>query len=599
MFSNIVYIVKKISNWNVRMLFFSMCSIICDAIRTLIDIFILKYVLDFIMQDTISVVMFLKFILKVGGIKCATYFISRYANVRLGAERVLVRLKFIELRMKSHMQIGYEKLENPRVIELEERAINATRSEGDGVAGMVLHLTGVLRATLIVIVTVGLLSNYNIIIVFIVLVGILTKYFITNCSYKYVKKNVDDKLSFYDKKDRYFDAIAQDYGYGKDIRLLDLAKEMAGRQKSVQSIICAMKQIGHKKWMQNWSWCSLIDIIQNFVVYSYLIMNVYEGKLTLGDFVLFLSGMECLNAVLSELLNSTAQMQKCSRMMNDYRMFIEECNDDAEKEKCKKNVKFKNYSIEFKNVSFKYPGTDKYIINNLSLFIPDGKKIALVGANGAGKTTLIKLACGLYTPTSGSIEIGGVDIGEVSRKNLYGIFAPVFQDNQLFSTTIEKNVSMTSSELTDMERVTESIERASFSEKVAELHWGKDTQLTKILHDDGIDISGGEKQKLSLARALYKNASILILDEPTAAMDPIAESKLYDTFESITDNRTTIYISHRLSSTKFCDKIYLIEDGGVKEEGTHAELMNEKGCYAQMFIKQAENYMDTENEEYI
>ncbi|MDE6724165.1 MAG: ABC transporter ATP-binding protein/permease, partial [Ruminiclostridium sp.] len=217
--------------------------------------------------------------------------------------------------------------------------------------------------------------------------------------------------------------------------------------------------------------------------------------------------------------------------------------------------------------------------------------------NGAGKTTFIKLLLRLYDPTEGVILLNGTDIRKFRRKEYYELFSPVFQNVEVFAFPMAENISMKKTEETDRELSRECAERAGLKEKLDTLKKGVDTELLKIIHDDGIDLSGGEKQKLALARALYKNAPVIVLDEPTAALDALAEYNLYKSFDEIIGNKSAVYISHRLSSTRFCDSIAMFKAGELVEQGTHEELLAKGGAYAEMFEIQAQYYKDENNNE--
>lgn len=250
------------------------------------------------------------------------------------------------------------------------------------------------------------------------------------------------------------------------------------------------------------------------------------------------------------------------------------------------------FSIEFKNVSYQYPGSDTNTIENLNFKIEKGEKIAIVGINGAGKTTIVKLICGLYTPKSGEILINSQPLNDYNREEYYKLFSVVFQDIFMLPLSIAKNISSSTEEETDRQKVQNAINLAGLSSKIDSLPNGINTRLIKSVFEDAVDLSGGEMQKLALARALYKNGKALILDEPTAALDPIAESNIYTEYDRMTVGHTSIFISHRLASTRFCNRIFFLEDGKIIECGNHNELMSQKGKYFEMFDIQSHYYKD-------
>ncbi len=251
-------------------------------------------------------------------------------------------------------------------------------------------------------------------------------------------------------------------------------------------------------------------------------------------------------------------------------------------------------SIEINNLSFCYDGAETDTLKEINLNIHPGEKLAVVGLNGAGKTTLVKNISGLYTPSSGEIRISGHAKDEFNISDYYSLFSVVFQNFDMLCVTIAEIVSSKAAIEADRERVCECLKLAGLWDKVSSLPDGIDTPLNKQVYKNGIDLSGGEKQKLVLAKAIYKDAPILILDEPTAALDPIAENEMYLQYNALTKDKTSIYISHRLSSTRFCDRIVFIENGKIIEEGTHTMLMKQGGKYAEMFEIQSHYYKDGE-----
>ncbi|MBQ8547006.1 MAG: ABC transporter ATP-binding protein [Lachnospiraceae bacterium] len=248
-----------------------------------------------------------------------------------------------------------------------------------------------------------------------------------------------------------------------------------------------------------------------------------------------------------------------------------------------------DFEIEFCNVSFRYPGAKEYSLRNLSLKFKLGKRLAIVGKNGSGKSTFIKLLCRLYDPTEGEIRLNGVDIREYDYEEYLRIFSVVFQDFKLFSFPLGQNVA-TAMEY-DKEKAEQCLVKAGLSQRLESMPKGLDTALYKDFESEGVEISGGEAQKVALARALYKDAPVVVLDEPTAALDPIAEAEIYTKFNELVGKKTAIYISHRLSSCKFCDEIAVFEDGTVVQRGRHEELLKETdGLYHALWTAQAQYY---------
>ena len=247
------------------------------------------------------------------------------------------------------------------------------------------------------------------------------------------------------------------------------------------------------------------------------------------------------------------------------------------------------FELEFKNVSFKYPFAENYALRNVNLKIENGEHLAVVGRNGSGKTTFIKLMCRLYDVTDGEILINGTDIKEYTRESITGLYSVVFQDFKIFSVSLKDNICASSD--FDSDRFYACLENANIKDRAERLADKENTYLYKDLDETGVEISGGEAQKLALARALYKDAPVVILDEPTAALDPIAENEIYSRFNSFVQNKTAIYISHRLSSCAFCDKIAVFDNARLVEHGTHRELLGAGGKYSELWNAQARYYI--------
>jgi ABC-type bacteriocin/lantibiotic exporter with double-glycine peptidase domain len=248
--------------------------------------------------------------------------------------------------------------------------------------------------------------------------------------------------------------------------------------------------------------------------------------------------------------------------------------------------------IEFENVSFIYPKSEKNVLDNLSFKIIKGEKIAIVGNNGAGKTTLVKLISALYQPSGGNIKINGKNIAEYNRDEYQSIISPVFQDIYLFPASIAENIVLCDKSDININKLSKAIQFAGLQNKIDNLPDGYNTLLIKSVEDNAIELSGGEKQKLALARALYKDGLMLILDEPTAALDPIAENEIYLKYNEFSKNKTSIFISHRLASTRFCDRIFFFFFVNITETGSHYELMAKNGRYAEMFNIQSHYYRE-------
>ncbi len=327
------------------------------------------------------------------------------------------------------------------------------------------------------------------------------------------------------------------------------------------------------------------------VAYAYLITLVLSGELSASEFLLLFSAVSGFTGWVSGILGNLHTLYKQSLEIS----IIRECLEYPEPFVFEEGTPLvaeegKSYEITLENVTFRYPNAEKDTLTNINLVLHSGEKLAIVGLNGAGKTTLIKLMCGFLDPTKGRVLLNGVDIRTYNRRDYYKLFSAVFQQFSVFAGTVATNIAQTEDNI-DMERVKQCIEKAGLSKKIESMPKSYETYLNREVYEDAMMLSGGETQRLMLARALYKDAPFVILDEPTAALDPIAEAEIYSKFDEIAGDKTAVYISHRLSSCKFCDEIMVFHEGTVVQQGTHTELVAKKdGKYYELWNAQAQYY---------
>lgn len=399
-----------------------------------------------------------------------------------------------------------------------------------------------------------------------------------------------------DRKFRYATWISRDYRNAKEVRIYGMSEWMADVgndclrvhrkiQGDIQNLTIALGLGTH-----------FLNALRDGFAYVFLILKFADGELTPGDFMLYFSAITSVSSTLNGFANTLSEINARSLKVDELRR-VEQFAITKRNHGAGAPIPTSAPEIEFRGVSYRYPKAEKDTIKNVSFKIKAGEKIALVGVNGAGKTTLIKLLCGFYIPTEGEILINGVPVDEYNIDDYFSIFSAVFQEVFLVPYTIAEHIAVTMDDTKiDRERVIDAIERAGLKEKVDSLEKGIDTYLIKDANEGGIDMSGGEKQKLALARAIYLARPVLVLDEPTSALDPIAENDMYRRFDENTGDKTAIFISHRLASTRFCDRIFNFNDGMITEEGTHEELMAAGGEYKTMFDVQASYYSDSDGE---
>lgn len=384
------------------------------------------------------------------------------------------------------------------------------------------------------------------------------------------------------------------YRDGKAIRIYGEQERLLEQKQAQDRLIHGIWEKGRKKaaWLQLGD--SMVTLLQSLILYGFALTRAFSGMISPGEVIAFVlyfrqisGGFFGISANITQTLSAAVF---CKHIFEFLEIPVEKYQGTIPTEKRDDN----EYEFEFRDVSFRYPGTDEFVLQNINLKWRIGEKMALVGRNGSGKSTLVKLLCRLYDPTSGEITLNGVDIRKYSYEEYMALFSVVFQDSSLFSFSIAENVGADTEY--DPKLVEECVRRVGLSERLDSMPNGIETCLYKDFDEKGVEISGGEAQKLCLARAIYKGAPFIVLDEPTAALDPISEYDIYTKFSGVVGTRTAIYISHRLSSCRFCDDITVLEKGRIAERGSHDELLQKDGVYAKLWSAQAEYYKDTAGE---
>ncbi len=400
-------------------------------------------------------------------------------------------------------------------------------------------------------------------------------------------------LSEIHRKQEYLEQGSLTLAAGKDVRVYQM--EGWFHQITEKLLADAMQYL--KKSGLRWYIPSLGNQVcvaaQEIVTYLVLVAMVLSGEISVAEFTLQLGIVRGFSQWIDGVSVSYGALQKANGEMNDYLRVLKK-TDSREAGEAEVPKISGAPEIEFRDVCFRYPMEEADTLSHVSFHIKAGEKIALVGNNGAGKTTLVKLLCGLYKPTSGKIYINGTDITTYKTAEYQKLISVVFQDVSLLSFTVEMNVAGVYEEQADEERVRNVLQQVGLGDKIEKLPHGIKTYITQDLDEEGIQFSGGETQRLLLARAMYRNGPIMILDEPTSALDPIAESNLYQEYNRLTKEKTSLFISHRLASTKFCDRIVLLDKGQIAEVGTHEELMEKQGIYKELFDIQSHYYKDGE-----
>lgn len=438
----------------------------------------------------------------------------------------------------------------------------------------------------------SLLAFINPIVFAVVIAVSILSYFTTLWQNKYYEKH----KHLWEKENRkagYLAGLSDNLQAAKDIKLYGLEEWLNKMMSDYRDYILMWNNRCRLRGLWASILAGLTTLIQNGVAYVVLIGMLLTGSLSVGDFVFYFGIVGSVAGFLHGIVGDVAKLNMRAEKIAYYREFFDYPNKFNHGKGCE--IPTGAVTVELRDVWYKYDGAEDFTLKGIDLTIKAGESLALVGINGAGKTTLVKLISGLYRPTKGEILVNGRRIDEYNIEEYYTMISAVFQEiRPVCFTVLEYVASADLNRPTAREDAIAAMKLSGIWEKVQSLANGIDTHLMKSVYDDGVDLSGGEMQKLVLARAIYKNGNILILDEPTAALDPIAENKLYLQYRNLTKGKTSIYISHRFASTRFCDRIILLEGGVIKESGTHDELMKQNGQYAYMFGVQAKYYKEGE-----
>ena len=593
--SNCRYILGKFVKYRKSLILFIITGSIAAASMTYLWSFIGKLVIDMIEQQASSPDKDIKPLLYLTLITSAAELLFMWLNtvssMKMSVGFTYVRLMIIKERIAKTLGMEYEALETPEMLDRLQKAKRATAGDWQGVQGMMTYMQVMGVQIISVTIAVAIMTTFNPWIILIIVVLSFAQFLFFDYIRKKDKKEMWDAMMPHWRKLEYMETVTTDFSYAKDIRLFGMQKYLAKKQIDVYDEELRHWIKSRQYWIYNTIFAHGISLLRQLIIIGWLVYSVVFNGLSIGNFTLYTASAAAFSNAINEILQALSALRERSAHTDDYRSFMDIPSAD-DKAQTIPIPPADKYTFEFKNVSFKYRGQEKYALKNVNLTLHAGEKLAVVGLNGAGKSTFIKLLLRLYDVTEGCILMNGTDIRKFDRKEYYELFAPAFQDVMVFAFPVAENVSMKEPFNTDKAEAEKMLRLAGLGDKLDKLEKGVDTELLKVLYDDGVDLSGGEKQKLALARALYKKSKIIVLDEPTAALDALAEFRLYQSFNELVGDRTAVYISHRLSSTRFCDRVAMFKDGEMVEIGTHDSLMEADGAYADMFRVQAQYYVE-------
>ena len=587
MMKNIWYCIKKTSEWYLALLVLYIILTFVNAIIPILSAFLPKLVIERLTSDSdiwglIGIIMIF-----MGSIAVLTG-VSKFLTKYLYFEKFSINVHYLKLVVNKGLTTDYINQENGTFRKLQEESFQCCNGHSP-----LTQLYDVLQSLgtsiLGIAVFSAVLFKLNAAVILFLVVTTAFSFYLNKRVVKWTDKHSKERMGYVQQLS-YINAVSGDARSAKDIRLYPMAKWFSDIYEDNMKGIAAWYRKLTKKLFRVTACDGALGLLREGIIYLYLIYMFMNGHISVGDFVLYFGVVNGFSSWLSEIFAEASVLNQLSTKIKRFREYLDfpeyyriEDGVHPDQDKMPKE-------IELKNVSFRYEKNQPYVLKNFSLVIRPGEHLAVVGLNGAGKTTLIKLICGLIDPTDGQVLYNGKPVTEYNRVEFYQMYSAVFQQFSIMPVTIEEIVAEAPKAQVDSERVKKCLELAGMWERIQKLPDKLQSQYGRTIYDDGIEFSGGETQKLLLARSIYKSAPILLLDEPTAALDPIAESELYQKYNQISEGKTAVFISHRLASANFCNRIILIENGAICEEGTHRELLAKKGKYYNLFELQAKYY---------
>ena len=584
--SNFKFVIKTTEQLQPKTFFLYFFSVIIGTIVPVFSIFIPTFLL-YIVEKNYSPQIVVVFVLLILAISLLLALLDKVLNKESKTRISNTAKTFDLLFAKKMMSLDYELIEGPVGRTKYIKAKNALNI--NGVYDYVGNSLNVVIQLFGFVFSCGVISFLNPFVFLLIICAQILLLMVSYIEQIYINRG-KDRRALIDRHIIEISKTAGDYVAAKDIRFFSLSKLL---KKTSEYFINRKKEEYNKIYSIYFITDIASQLISVFITagtYGFLFYILFKKGLTASEFNFYLTSILSFDIWIGKLVQSLDLLKHSHYCVSDLREFfdLETINETREY----KTLEYFNkpQDIEICNLSYKYTGSDKKALSNINLTIKAGEKIAIVGLNGAGKTTLVKLLCNLYTCSCGEIKLNGININQYKKQDYYKLFSAVFQDSRFLPTSIASNISNLTFEETDCAKVNEVIDESGLSEKIKSLKNGYKTTLIKNIDESSTDLSGGEQQKLLLSRALYKNSPFLILDEPTASLDPISENELYLKYNNLAKNKTVIFITHRLSSTGFCDRIVFLDQGEIIETGTHDELIAKNGNYAQLFKLQAQYY---------
>ena len=531
--------------------------------------------------------------------------ILQYGNRMVSAQAPQLCAKLDLKLFEKYMTCSYEKLEDADFTAHYKEADGYLADDNHFLSEAAMHIIEIGSGALGIILYFSILIRLPKWVLAVLITGTIVELLISRNAENERKKR-QETIGRLTRKADYMNKTAADVRSAKDIRIFGMIPWLEEKFTAVLDRFHIENTQVEKQRIRIAGIRAGISGVLEILTGILLAVFVLQEKLSLAEYILYVGAIRSFSMWSFQFGTLMQNFYRMNGDLNCIRSFIDgeetiQSNTQTQVNKQSNRsivnttgMKFDHVlKIEFSHVFYRYPKSDRWIVKDLSFVIEDGEKIALVGMNGAGKTTMIKLLCGLLIPTKGTIRINGVSSTNISREDYYRLFSTVFQDIHLFPASIQKNI-VCSDEQIDLIRFDYAVKKSGMDQVAQKFRDGLNTLLVAEVDEDAVNLSGGQVQKLMLARAIYKNAPILLLDEPTAALDPIAEKNIYLQYNEMAEGKVSVFISHRLASTVFCDRIFFMKNGIIAEEGTHEELIQKKGDYYEAFSVQSKYYQEEE-----
>lgn len=591
--SNFIYNMKSAKEWDRKLFWFQILMVVPTVAASLLG----SYLPSKLVADLSGGAPVFRLLLHLALIALAMWACNTASNVALEyceLEGSSISTHYAGKFVHKIMDVDYDYLEDEEYQKVSGNAWRVARF-GQGVSNAVIALPLFLSALTGVLAYGVLLVSKSVILLLVTCASVGASLWLLALARK-KHAQYYEKLQLSARKESYITAQATDSAAGKDIRIYRLLDWFLGKcDESLKEMGRIYGIIHHWYLLRNLSH-AFLQLIMNALAFGLLAYMLTQGEITAADFVFYIGLVSGFSQYFEELLRQIMSFNNTSASISYMREFLETQDQwnrgEGIGETKLEEIRRSPVKLEFRNVSFTYPGSDKPTLKGINAVIRPGEKIALIGLNGAGKTTLVKLMCGFYHPTEGEILLNDIPIQDFNREEYYSLVSVLFQDSTMMALTLDENLTGQNPEDIDRRRLKEALRLSGFSSVYEGMAEQGKALLVREVNKDSTDFSGGEKQKMLFARTLYQNTPLVILDEPTAALDPIAENELYLNYGKAMDNKTGVYISHRLSSTRFCDRILLLEHGEIIEEGTHESLLAGDTRYAQLFEVQSQYYRE-------